>query len=150
MLVSAAVRTPTLARPSIVFAGAAMLSGIVATFLPAALPHTGDGFIAIALLVHAVTGTAARWWAGLFGDRHGAHRLLVPGVVAGATGLSALVVTTHPVAVLIGMAVFGAGFGAGALGFGLLATTTGYPVGFAAAAALSVVALVALHPRRIR
>ncbi|SNS97888.1 Predicted arabinose efflux permease, MFS family [Asanoa hainanensis] len=181
--VVAALRTPALVRPSIVFAGAAMLSGIVATFLPQALPHTGEGFVAIALLVHAVTGTAARWWAGVFGDRHGAHRLLVPGVVTGAAGLAVLVVTTHPVAVLIGMAVFGAGFGtvqnasmavllqatspsrygvvtalwsvaydtgfgAGALGFGLLATTTGYPVGFAAAAALSVAALVVL--RRVR
>jgi MFS family permease len=179
----AAARTPILARPAVVFAGAAMLSGIVATFLPAALPGAGAGFIAIVLLLHAVTGTAARWWAGLYGDRHGARRLLVPGVVTGAAGLSVLVVTAHPAAVLVGMAVFGAGFGivqnasmavmlqgtprarygvvaalwsvaydtgfgAGALGFGLLATTTGYPVGFAAAAALSAAALVVLRPRR--
>ncbi|MEV4535860.1 MFS transporter [Asanoa sp. NPDC049518] len=181
----AAARTPTLARPSLVFAGAAMLGGIVATFLPAALPHAGAGFVAVALLVQAVTGTAARWWAGLFGDRHGAHRLLVPGVVTGAAGLSVLVVTTHPAAVLAAMAVFGAGFGivqnaslavllqatspsgygvatalwsvaydtglgVGALGFGLLATGTGYPIGFAVAAGVSVVALVALRPTRTR
>ncbi|MEV0716930.1 MFS transporter [Asanoa sp. NPDC050611] len=181
----AAARKPTLARPAVVFAGAAMLSGIVATFLPAALPHAGSGFIAFALLLHAVTGTAARWWAGVFGDRHGPRRLLVPGVVTGAAGLAVLVVTTHPVAVLAGMAVFGAGFGvvqnasmavllqstppaqygvvtalwsvaydtgfgAGALGFGLLATTTGYPVGFAAAAAVSLVALIALRQKASR
>jgi MFS family permease len=132
--------------------------------------------------VHAATSTVARWWAGRFGDRHGAHRLLVPGVVVTVAGLSTLIVTTHPMAVLIGMAVFGAGFGvaqnasmavmlnavppsrygtvaavwsmaydtgfgAGAVGFGFLATTAGYRAGFTVTAVLALAALTILRRR---
>jgi MFS family permease len=181
--IAAALRSPVLLRPSIVFAGAAMVSGVVATFLPGALPHAGHGFIAAVLLVQAVTGTASRWWAGRFGDRHGAHRLLVPSVVVTAAGMFTLVVTSQPVAVMVGMAVFGAGFGVaqnasmavmlnavtparygsvaamwsmaydsgfglGAVGFGLLATQAGYPIGFAVTATLAVAALTVLRRRR--
>ena len=61
--------------------------------------------------MQAVASTVSRWWAGRFGDRHGPAVLLVPGVVATAAGILALVMVDRPVAVVAGMALFGAGFG---------------------------------------
>jgi predicted MFS family arabinose efflux permease len=65
----------------------------------------------VALLAHATAATATRWWAGRFGDDNGAGRLLVPGLLASAGGLLALVLIASPVAVVLGMLLFGAGFG---------------------------------------
>lgn len=167
------LRRAGLARPSILFAATATAAGIVATFLPAAVDPS---IAAVALLVQAVAGTVARWWAGRHGDRHGAARLLVPGAVLAAGGTAALVLLDRPVAVLLGMVAFGtgfgivqtasmavmfarvspagfgtvgalwsiaydAGFGAGAVGFGLVAAGTGYPLGFAFTAVLILAAV---------
>jgi MFS family permease len=107
----AGLRTPALRRPSIVFAGTAMAGGVVATFLPAALPAASAGLAAVALLVQAAAATVSRWWAGRHGDRHGAARLLVPGVLVAAAGMLVLIVVASPVAVLVGMVLFGTGFG---------------------------------------
>src|SRR6266536_1191885 len=109
--VLAGLRTRTLLQPSIVFAGSAMAAGVVVTFLPAALPHASGNLAAVALLAQAAAGTVSRWWAGRYGDRHGAARLLVPGVLMAAVGMLALILIAHPVAVLVGMVVFGGGFG---------------------------------------
>jgi predicted MFS family arabinose efflux permease len=103
------LRAPALRRPSVIFAATAMGAGVVATFLPAAVPH-GD-LAAGALLAHAVAATAARWWAGRLGDRHGAARLLVPGAVLSVAGLALLVAVGSPAAMFGGAVVFGAGFG---------------------------------------
>jgi predicted MFS family arabinose efflux permease len=54
----------------------------------------------------------SRWWAGRYGDRHGPSVLLVPGVVTTAAGMLALVLIDSPMAVVAGMVLFGAGFGA--------------------------------------
>ncbi|GAA1535638.1 MFS transporter [Dactylosporangium maewongense] len=180
-----ALREPVLTRPAIVFGGACTLAGIVATFLPAALPHAGAGVVATALLLQALTATVTRWWAGRAGDRHGPRRLLTPAMLAATTGFAALAVAAHPVAVLAAAVVFGAGFGAlqtaslavmldaappsrygavtavwsvaydgglgaGAAGFGLLATATGYPAGFAVTAVLAATTLLALRRRTVR
>ncbi|MEU0562317.1 MFS transporter [Dactylosporangium sp. NPDC006015] len=180
-----ALREPVLTRPAIVFGGACTLAGIVATFLPAALPHAGAGVVATALLLQALTATVTRWWAGRAGDRHGPRRLLAPAMLAATTGFAALAVAAHPVAVLAAAVVFGAGFGAlqtaslavmldaappsrygavtavwsvaydgglgaGAAGFGLLATATGYPAGFAVTAVLAATTLLALRRRTVR
>jgi len=107
---STGLRTPALMRPAVVLAGTAMAAGIVVTFLPAAVPGAG-GLAAAALLAQAGATTAARWWAGRFGDRHGASRLLVPGALVAAAGMLTLVLAGGPVAVLAGMVAFGAGFG---------------------------------------
>jgi MFS family permease len=107
----AGLRSPALRRPSIVFAGTAMAGGVVATFLPAALPAGAAGLAAVALLVQAAAATVSRWWAGRHGDRHGAARLLVPGVLVAAVGMLVLVLVASPVAVLAGMVLFGTGFG---------------------------------------
>lgn len=107
--VLAGLRTAALNRPAIVFATTAMAAGIVAGFLPLAI--TGGSLAAGGLFVQALTATGFRWLAGRFGDRYGAGKLLVPGAVVAAIGLLPLAVTHDPVAIIAGMAVFGAGFG---------------------------------------
>ncbi len=108
---AAALRTPALTRPTVVFTTTAVAAGVAVTFLPLAVPGWSGRLAALALLVHAATATAARWWAGRYGDRHGPTRLVVPGMAVTAAGLLVLAISAEPAAVLIGAAVFGAGFG---------------------------------------
>lgn len=107
----AAMRTPALLRPSIVFCATTVAAGVVVTFLPLATNGASANLATVALLAHAIAATATRWWAGRFGDNHGAGRLLLPGLLASAGGLLALVLIASPVAVVMGMLLFGAGFG---------------------------------------
>lgn len=109
--VLAGLRTGGLMRPGAVFATTALAAGIVVTFLPLAVPAAYGTVVAVALFVQPAASTAARWAAGRYGDRHGPARLLVPGLVLSAGGLSITAVTGSPVAVLVGVAVFGTGFG---------------------------------------
>jgi predicted MFS family arabinose efflux permease len=109
--VLAGLRTPDLLRPAVVFAATTMAAGIVVTFLALAVPSASEGLVAVALLVQAVASTAARFWAGRHGDRHGSARLIVPAVLIAALGILALAVSTSPVAVVGSMLVFGVGFG---------------------------------------
>ena len=98
-----------LLRVVLLFSAATMAGGVVVTFLPLAV--SGDGLFSAAgaLLVVGVTSTAARWWAGRFGDRRDPHLLLVPGLVASAVGVAGL---ASGGAVMLGSAVlFGTGFG---------------------------------------
>jgi len=104
--VPSAVWSGALIRPAIVFSTTAMACGIVVTFLPAV-----SGMVEVALLVQAFTATAARWLAGRLGDRYGAARQLVPGALLSAAGIAALIVAGSPVAALVGMVLFGTGFG---------------------------------------
>jgi predicted MFS family arabinose efflux permease len=173
------LRTPALARPAVTFAAAAMAAGVVVTFLPLAVTGGPGNLAALGLFVQAVASTGSRWWAGRYGDRRGPSVLLVPGVVATAAGVLALVMIDSPVAVVAGMALFGSGFGvtqnasmalmlnrvapsgygtvsaiwnlaydagigAGAFGFGVIATRGGYPAGFAVTALLVLSGLVPL------
>jgi predicted MFS family arabinose efflux permease len=108
----AGLRSPALVRPAVTFSITAMAAGVVVTFLPLTVGGGSGGLAAVALFVQAVGSTLTRWWAGRFGDRHGPAVLLVPGVVAAAAGMAALVLVGQPAAVLAGMALFGAGFGA--------------------------------------
>lgn len=105
----ASLRTPALLRPATVFAATAMAAGIVVTFLPAAVPS--QDFAAVALLANAATATLTRWWAGRLGDRHGPAMLLTPGTVVATAGILTLVLVASPAAVIVGMMLFGAGFG---------------------------------------
>ncbi|MCI0690006.1 MAG: hypothetical protein L0Y54_22645, partial [Sporichthyaceae bacterium] len=104
-------RTPALTRPALVFAATTVAAGAVCTFLPAALPQGSAGLAVFALLGHSVAATAARWWAGRYGDRNGPAGLIRPAVVIAAAGMFALVLVGSPVAVMAGMVLFGAGFG---------------------------------------
>jgi len=107
----ASFRNPALVRPSIVFAATTVAAGVVVTFLPLAVTQGNGSLAALALLAQAAAATLTRWWAGRYGDRRGPARLLVPGLLASALGMLALVLTGNPVAVLGGMVLFGAGFG---------------------------------------
>jgi predicted MFS family arabinose efflux permease len=103
----AAARRPGLLGPALVFAAVTVATGITATFLPLA----GGAISAWALLAHSVAATSTRWWAGRNGDRHGASRQLVPGLMISASGIALLVLVSSPAAVMAGMVVFGVGFG---------------------------------------
>jgi predicted MFS family arabinose efflux permease len=172
----AGLRTPALVRPSLVFLSVAMAAGVIATFLPLAFTEASGDLVALALLAQALTATLARWLAGRYGDRYGQARLLVPGILAAAAGMMALVVGDSPTMMIGGMLVFGAGFGVaqnaslslmfdrvptsgydtvsalwnlaydagfglGAVAFGVLAAHTGYAIAFAITAALIMAAL---------
>lgn len=94
--------------PTLVFGAVTLAVGVIVTFLPLA----GSPELApLALLAQSIMTPLARWWAGKSGDRKGSARLLVPSVVACAAGVALLVVPQHPVAMIAGMALFGAGFG---------------------------------------
>jgi predicted MFS family arabinose efflux permease len=108
----AGLRTGMLLRPSIVFSTMAVGAGVVVTFLPLALPAGSSNLAAIGLLAHAVTAVIARWWAGRYGDRHEPERLIIPALLTAAAGMLTLLLIASPVAVMVGMLLFGAGFGA--------------------------------------
>lgn len=107
----AGLRNAALVRPAVVFSATAMAAGVVVTFLPLAVTSRSGNLAVLALLVQAATTTTARWLAGRYGDRRGPARLLVPGLLAGTAGMLALVFTASPVLVLLGVALFGIGFG---------------------------------------
>jgi predicted MFS family arabinose efflux permease len=104
----------SLMRPLVIFGLTAVAAGIIATFLPLALQSRGGTAAALAsmaLLIQAMAATAARWWAGWHGDRHGSARLLVPAVVLAGIGVLLVGLSPGTAAVLMGMLLFGTGFG---------------------------------------
>ena len=105
------LRTGALLRPVLVFAATATAAGIVVTFLPLAVPSASAGVIAVALFTQTAASTLTRWLAGRHGDRHGSARLVLPGLLLSATGVLVIAPTTNPIAVVMGTALFGAGFG---------------------------------------
>ncbi|MPZ84872.1 MAG: MFS transporter [Actinophytocola sp.] len=172
-----AFRAGGLARPAVIFTAVTFAAGVFATFLPLAVPAETRGVAAVALLVQALTMSAARFAAGRFGDRHGSGPLLIPAVLASAAGAALLMWVDSPLAMIAGMALFGAGFGAaqnvtltlmiervgaaeygrtsalwnvaydagfgiGAVGFGLVVGPVGYVTGFVLTAAVLLTALV--------
>jgi MFS family permease len=105
------LRTGALLRPVVVFAATATAAGILVTFLPLAVPSASAGVVAVALFAQTAASTLTRWLAGRHGDRHGSARLALPGLLLSAAGVLVIAPTTHPVAVITGTALFGAGFG---------------------------------------
>ena len=104
----ATVRRPALLRPTVLFTATAVASGVVIAFLPSAV----DARVAVpSLFVQATTGSAARWLAGRFSDRHGAAGLLAPSIIVSAAGMGLAAFTGSGAAVVAGMAVLGVGFG---------------------------------------
>ena len=104
-------RTPAQIRPATVFVATTLAAGAVVTFIPLAPTGQSASFAALALFIQAATSALARWWAGRYGDRHGAQRLLVPAVLLAAAGVFSLVLIASPIAVVVGMLLFGTGFG---------------------------------------
>jgi predicted MFS family arabinose efflux permease len=98
--------------PSVVLFAVTLAGGGVVTFLPIERP---DGALATtALLLFGATGAVSRWRAGMLADRLGVRLLLPLAVVLAAGGLVAVAggLVAGDAWVLIGAAVFGAGFGA--------------------------------------
>src|SRR3954451_22320253 len=98
--------------PSVVLFAVTLAGGGVVTFLPIERP---DGALATtALLLFGATGAVSRWRAGMLADRLGIRLLLPLAVVLAATGLVAVAagLVAGDAWVLVGAAVFGAGFGA--------------------------------------
>jgi len=105
------LRSPALLRPALAFSATAMAAGVVVTFLPLAVTRNAGNVAALALFAQAVAATVTRWWAGRHGDRHGSAKLLIPALLVSAAGLFAEAMLGSPIAVVLGMVVFGAGFG---------------------------------------
>ncbi|MET9694265.1 MFS transporter [Streptomyces sp. NPDC006514] len=174
--VLARLRTAALLRPAVVFSATTLAAGIIVTFLPVAVPSASTGVVAVALFVQAAASTVARWGAGRHGDRHGPASLVLPGLAVSAAGTLLTSLAHSPVAVVVGVALSGVGFGVtqnatltlmyvrvpvsgygtvsalwnfaydagmgvGAVGFGVLADRTGYPLAFTLTAALMLTAL---------
>ncbi|MCX5375382.1 MFS transporter [Streptomyces sp. NBC_00091] len=174
--VLAGFRTAALVRPAVVFSATTLAAGIIVTFLPLVVPSASSGLLAVALFVQPAASTAARWVAGRYGDRHGPAGLVLPGLTVSAAGTLLTALTHSPVAVVVGVGLFGVGFGVtqnatltlmyarvpasgygtvsalwnfaydagmgvGAIGFGVLAGRTGYPLAFTLTAALMLTAL---------
>ena len=98
--------------PSLLLFVVTLAGGGLVTFLPIERP---DGVVAtVALLVFGLTGAITRWRAGLLADRLGGRLLMPLALVAAAVGMvvTALGLWTGVVWVVVGAAVFGAGFGA--------------------------------------
>jgi predicted MFS family arabinose efflux permease len=109
--VLAALRTPALLRPGLVFAATTTAAGIVVTFLPLGVNKAAGGLVALALFTQAAAATLTRCLAGRYGDRTGHQRLLIPALATASAGMMILAVTGMPIAVLAGSLLFGAGFG---------------------------------------
>ena len=98
--------------PSAVLFVVTLAGGGLVTFLPIERP---DGVLAtMALLLFGITGAVTRWRAGLLADRLGSRFLLPLAMVVAAVGLvvTAAGLWAGDLWVLLGAAVFGAGYGA--------------------------------------
>ena len=98
--------------PSVVLLVVTLAGGGLVTFLPIERP---DGAVATAaLLLFGLFGAISRWRAGLLADRWGSRLLMPLTLLVGAVGLVVVAVGLGggDPWVLIGAAVFGAGFGA--------------------------------------
>ena len=104
------LRGSGLLMPTFVFAAVTVAAGISVTFLP--LAAHSHAVVAVALLIQSVTAPAARWLAGRLGDRIGPVKLLAPALVLAALGAASLIFIGSSVAVIVGSAFFGIGFGA--------------------------------------
>lgn len=106
---SGAVRKLT--PPFLIEGASTMAYGIVFTFLPLTVGHAPAWTAPAALLAVQAACTLSRLLSGTFVDRHGGAALLAPAIITTAAGVATAVFPTNPVTVIVGMAVFGAGFG---------------------------------------
>jgi predicted MFS family arabinose efflux permease len=97
--------------PSVVLLVVTLAGGGLVTFLPIERP---DGSLAtVALLLFGITGALSRWQAGMLADRTGGRLLLPVSLIASTLGMLAVAAGLHgsDAAVLVGAALFGAGYG---------------------------------------
>ena len=107
-------RTAALAAllPSVVLFAITLAGGGVVTYLPIERPEGST--VTVALLLFGATAAVARWRAGLLADRLGGGGLLAVTVGVGAVGMLLLAggLVASTAVLLVGAAVFGAGYGA--------------------------------------
>jgi predicted MFS family arabinose efflux permease len=109
--VLAALRSPALLLPSVVFMLTAVTGGVVVTFVPLAAPAGRGSLAALALLLFGAASTLSRWWAGRAMDRHPSLDLLRPSVVCTGLGVAGLSFVDQRLALLAAATLVGAGFG---------------------------------------
>lgn len=107
----AALRSRDVLRPGLAFLATTIAAGVIVTYLPAALPENSRSLIVLALTVQPAASMLTRYGAGRYGDRRGADRLLLPGVLIAATGMLCFALMTSTAAVIAGALLFGVGFG---------------------------------------
>ncbi|HYY17813.1 MAG TPA: MFS transporter, partial [Streptosporangiaceae bacterium] len=103
-------RSGSALRLSLIFAACTVAAGVVDSFLPLAKGIPAS-LCSVALLVQSVVATLSRWQAGRHGDRYGHARLLIPGLIVAALGMTGMLWLASPALVFASMALFGAGFG---------------------------------------
>jgi MFS family permease len=97
-------------RLALIFAAGTVAAGVLDSFLPLA-KGVSSNLSSAALLVQAITATLSRWQAGRHGDRYGHARLLIPGLIVAALGMTGMLWLASPALVFASMVLFGAGFG---------------------------------------
>ena len=97
-------------RLALIFAAGTVAAGVLDSFFPLA-KGVSSNLSSAALLVQAIIATLSRWQAGRHGDRCGHARLLIPGLVMAALGMTAMLWLSSPALVFASMVLFGAGFG---------------------------------------
>jgi MFS family permease len=97
-------------RLALIFAACTVAAGVLDSFFPLA-KGVSSNLSSAALLVQAVIATLSRWQAGRYGDRYGHARLLIPGLIVAALGMTAMLWLSSPALVFASMVLFGAGFG---------------------------------------
>jgi MFS family permease len=97
-------------RLALIFAACTVAAGVLDSFFPLA-KGVSSNLSSAALLVQAVIATLSRWQAGRHGDRYGHARLLIPGLIVAALGMTAMLWLSSPALVFASMVLFGAGFG---------------------------------------
>lgn len=98
-----------LLRVVVIFSSVTVASGVIFTFLPLSAPGANLFSATGALLFLGLSATFFRWWGGRLSDRHGPTPLLFPGLAFAALGMALL--ATGGVSLLLGAALFGAGYG---------------------------------------
>ena len=104
------------AGPSVVLLAVTLAGSGVVTFLPIERPH--GSLASTALLLFGVTGAVSRWRAGVLADRMGSRVLFPASLGAAALGLLGIAAgllsgpAALEVVLVVGAAVFGAGYGA--------------------------------------
>jgi len=113
-------RRPVIRRSALAVAAGTMAAGVFVTFLPIAGPPAATAVAPLALLVHTVTATAARWGAGRVSDRvagrgHAGRRdrgLLALALLGAGCGTALPACSGRPWLVVTGLGLFGVGYGA--------------------------------------
>ena len=106
-----ALRWPGIAAQTVIFTTTTIAAGVFVTFLPLAVEGDSSGIAALGLLAQALTAAVSRWAIGRAADRYGAGRLLVPAMAVTALGAACLIAVGSSAAVILGMALFGLGYG---------------------------------------